>query len=101
MSAITPDNERVGTAAYFSGTVDTALTVAGIMHPPFACFPVLFLFLTLGVLVAVLLVFGDSTRPGESPREGPRPRRLPVWFVALAVLLPLVVLLLLSLVTAG
>ena len=71
------------------------------MPPLVACFPVFFMFLTMGVLAAALLLVGVSRSAPPVPVDEARPRLVPVWFVVLAFVVPPVVLYLLSLVTAG
>ena len=72
------------------------------MPPLLACFPVFFLFLSIGIIMAVMLVVAALTgKLGESGELREEARQVPWWFVVLAFVVPLLILVLLSFVTAG
>ena len=72
------------------------------MPPLFACFPVFFLFLSIGIIMAVMLVVAALTgKLDGSAALREEARQVPWWFVVLAFVVPPIILILLSFVTAG
>lgn len=72
------------------------------MTPPFACLPVFMTLTAIAVIMAVMLLYGAATgKLGDSSGLREEARQLPWWFYVLAFTVPLIILVLLSFVTAG
>lgn len=72
------------------------------MTPLFGCFPVFMTLTAIALMMAVMLLYGAMTgKLGGSAALREEARQVPWWFVVLAFVVPPVILILLSFVTAG
>jgi hypothetical protein len=72
------------------------------MTPLLACFPVFMTLVVIALMMAAMLVYGAMTgKLGESGGLREEARQVPWWFVVLAFVVPPIILILLSFVTAG
>lgn len=72
------------------------------MRPLLACLPVFMTLTAIGVIMAAMLLYGAATgKLGDSAGLREEARQLPWWFYVLAFIIPPVILILLSFVTAG